>query len=239
MTTHVVTGWNVPSYNALGRQFENTFIKYWPKDVDLIIFRDWEKCDGLAGFLSFFKDNKHANGRLPVKGWKPRDIQSGYTFKFDAVKFAPQMFVMETVAKDLPDGDIIAWFDCDVVSYRPIPPDFIESLIGDSDIVFLGREPKHSEIGFWAVRLSQQTRRFLSGLADWYRDRTIFGLDEWHSAFVFDATRKKYVSDLRQRDLTPGGRGHVWFKCPLGDYTDHLKGDRKKIGYSKERMRKI
>lgn len=186
------------------------------------------ECDGLAEFIERHKDNKAAHGREPNERWKEKEVAAGYSFRFDAVKFATQLFIPEAAQVQLPDGEILVWFDADVVTHRAVPENFIESLIGDSDLVHLGREPKHSEIGFWAVRLSPLTRRFLKRLADLYRFDKVFDLREWHSAFVFDTARKEFEAQgMRSKNLTPGGRGHVWPGSPLGRYTEHLKGKRK------------
>jgi hypothetical protein len=64
----------------------------------------------------------------------------------------------------------------------------------------------------------------------------VFALPEWHSAFVFDWVRG--IAQLDEANLTPEGRGHVWLQSPLARYTDHMKGARKALGYSPERMRK-
>lgn len=249
----VVTGWTGSNYDYLGNQFIETFKKHW-RDTRLIVFRDspnkttpyeyslWDECLGLPEFVGRHRGNPvHCGKRVgDAKRWKPREYGAGYSFRFDAVRFAPQMFMPEAAAQYLEDGEILAWFDADVVTFKDIPDNFIESLIGDSDIVYLGREPKHSEIGFWAVRLSPETRGFLDALASVYVSDRVFDLDEWHSAYVFDAVRKMTefaIPSLQSKDLTPGGRGHVWFQCVLGNYTDHLKGNRKKVGRSKERKK--
>lgn len=251
MTT-VVTGWTGRGYDALGEQFGRTFEEYWPSSVPLWCYGDdsplhtmftghheihlrplWE-CAGLADFIARHKDNPEAHGRgSPRPGWREKDRRIGYSWRFDAAKFALQLFVPEAAAKHLPDGEILVWFDADVLTHRDVPEGFIEGLIGDNDICYLGREPKHSEIGFWAVRLSPLTRAFLSKMPSLYRSDMVFQLREWHSAFVFDAARA--MIPMKERNLTPGGSGHVWHRSPLGRYLDHLKGDRKALGRSPER----
>lgn len=254
MTT-VVTGWTGRGYDTLGRQFLATFERHWPRSTTLAVALDFDMCSteefidnskrkhmqivvehcvGLVEFADRHKDNPEAHGiGEPRSGWREKDRRIGYSWRFDAVKFATQLFIPEAAAKHLPDGEILVWFDADVLTHRDVPEGFVEGLIGDADICYLGRQPKHSEIGFWAVRLNPLTRAFLSKMPSLYRSDLVFELREWHSAFVFDAARA--MIPMKERNLTPGGSGHVWMKSPLARYLDHLKGDRKALGRSPER----
>jgi hypothetical protein len=138
------------------------------------------------------------------------------------------------------DGDVLCWLDADVVTHSAPPAGWIESLLGDEDVAYLGRAPKHSEIGFWAVRLSEESRRFVQEFADLYATDRLFQLRTWHSAFAWDDARRWAESHglISARDLTPGGDGHVWFQSPLKAHLDHLKGEaRKRAGISAERRR--
>jgi hypothetical protein len=254
--TTVVTGWTGRGYDPLGRRFLETFLLRWPKSVNVLAFTDrgseidiinrrdqfkcfpLSDCDGLAEFQAQHAHDPLRHGRVPNDRWKDKERAAGYSFRWDACKFATQLFIPEGAAKHLPDGEIMAWFDADVVTTADVPEGFIEGLIGDADLVYLGR-PKHSEIGFWAVRLSPRTRQFIWRLAEIYRDGDAFWLAETHSAWVFDRVRmaNEYLDEMRgcdspngnfkTKNLTPGGRGHVWPTSPLGRYTRHDKGKRK------------
>lgn len=243
MTT-IVTGWTGRNYDRLGNEFVRSYKALWPDGVWAMIFRDepgstsicdrcveciiGDHCEGLADFVERHRLNNKANGREPNERWKDKEVEAGYSFRFDAVKFSLQLFIPEAAQVQLADDEILVWFDADVLTKRAVPERFLEGLIGDADLVHLGREPKHSEIGFWAVRLSPLTRSFLRRLADLYRTDKLFELKEWHSAFVFDVVRREFeAKGMRSKNLTPGGRGHVWPGSPLGRYTEHLKGKRK------------
>jgi hypothetical protein len=62
-------------------------------------------------------------------------------------------------------------------------------------------------------------------IADIYRLNQFLMLSEWHSAYVWDVGRDLF--DLKERNLTPGGRGHVWMRSPLASWSMHNKGVRK------------
>jgi hypothetical protein len=248
----VCTGWHPAGYAQYGKRFLETFYRHWPATIPLVLYteemvgaanfshertvseRRLRLCSGVMEFLERHKDSAGANGRDKSVMRKSSEIAKGYTYRFDAVKFCKQLFIPEHAAASLPDGEILVWLDADVVTFKDVPESFIPELMDGADLCFLGRGHAHSEIGFWAVRLNDKTRAFLHCLAETYRSDRVFKLDEWHSAFVFDTCRRA-LRGLKELDLSPAGSGHVWFKSPLCKYTDHLKGDRKLVGRSKER----
>lgn len=255
MTT-ICSGFSPAGYTEYGRNFLDTFDRYWAPSIKLMCYvetkgdqiqmprgsyRSLWNCSGVAEFISKYKDNKAANGREPNKHWRDKHIRLGYNFAFDAVKFCRQCFIPEEASCWLPDGELLAWSDADVLTLRPVPENFVEQLLGDGDICYLGREGTHSEIGFWAVRLNHKTRNFLTHFANMFRTEEVFKLDAWHSAYVFDYVLKKHVAAgaLVPINLSPRGvvgNKHVWHQTILGHYLDHLKGDyRKRMGQSPER----
>ena len=251
MQLTVCTGFSPGGYGEYGRQFLARFDAFWPHDTGLVYYteqavaaprgecRDLWACDGARQFMARHGDRPEARGLKPVPGWRPKDRDRGYSYRFDAVKFFKQMLIPHDAAQRLPDGAILCWLDADVMTLSRVPDGFIAALVGGAQMVYLGRDGYHSEIGFWAVRLDPQTRAALRGMADLYAGDGIFELPEWHSAFAFDFQRKKFAAaGGTVTNLTPGGRGHVWFASPLAKYTDHLKGGRKSLGRSPERDRK-
>lgn len=247
MTVRVVTGFSPKGYDEYGMRFLDSFERYWPKEIELRAYveRDvpmprgkcvplWD-CEGVASFIERHKNDPEKTGRAANAKWKERHRRFPYNFRFDAVKFCRQCVIPEHAAKDMKDGDLLVWFDGDVITYETPPKDFLDTLIGEHDISFLGRKGTHSEIGYWSVRLNKRTRDFLHRLADVWRSDAVFNLPEWHSAWVFDDCRR-YVS-MYEGNLTPNGSAHVWFQSPLGKYTDHCKGSRKALGHSPERNR--
>ncbi len=254
MTT-IVTGMWGPAAASYGRGFFSTFDRFAGPDLRFRVYaekpfdyqvperfdlRPMSATDGWEKFIEQHRDDPRANGRAEVPGWKDKDRARGYTFRFDAVRFAGQAFIPEAAAAELPDGEVLVWLDADVVAFKEIPVGFFDGLLGDTDGAYLGRGAKHSEIGYWSVRLNSRTRLLLAVFADLYRrEDRLFSLREWHSAFVWDEARRasKEHNDLRMRDLTPGGTGHVWWSSPLCRYLDHLKGERRKeSGKSRERF---
>lgn len=241
----VVTGWSPSGWKEYGSRFIDSFSRRWPEDVRLICYveqyvklprgeqRLLSEIPGCVEFLDKYRDDAEANGRKDNGRWKEKDKANGYNYRFDAWKFCRQGFIPLHAAESIRSG-LMCWLDADVVTFKDVPRGLIESLLPESaDIAYLGREPKHSEIGFQLYRIPEalpMLRRF----SRYYKDETVFQLKEWHSAFVFDTARKD--SGIKAHNVTPDGRGHVWFQSPLGKYLDHLKGNRKSSGQSRERV---
>ena len=95
------------------------------------------------------------------------------------------------------------------------------------------REVQHQEEEKQRGLASGFLDKFLRLFADMWRSDRVFELTEWHSAFVFDFCRRRVV--MNEKNLTPNGRGHVFAQCSLKKWLDHLKGQRKVLGFSPER----
>lgn len=248
----VTTGWHPAGYGLYGKQFADGFATFWPTNYQMVAYVEetvvlprgacrslWD-IPGAKAFIERHQNNAEANGRKPNDKWKPKHKTRGYNFRFDAVKFCRQMFIPSDASAKLaksPD-DIIVWLDGDVKTDAKVPDRFVETVIGDADLVYLGRNGYHSELGFWACRNNDRGRIFMDSLAKTFETDAVFKLSEWHSAWVFDHCRADCKKrGLRAMNLTPGGTGHVWFQSPLREFSDHMKGARKQMGGSPERRR--
>lgn len=247
MTLRICSGFNPANRNVYGLRFASSFRKHWPPSVECRIYveqdtpelgdygADLWACSGVRDFIEKYRGDPAAIGRrphgLPASAprrprWRSHEWAADYSFRFDAVKFCRQLFIPEHASLDMDDGSILAWLDGDVETLAPVPARLVENLVGVADGAYLGRVGKHSEIGFWAVRLNRNTREFLRGLADTYRTGEVFRLNEWHSAFVWDHVRTR-SQRLRFTNLTPLGTGNVFDVSALKNYMRHDKGKRK------------
>src|SRR5688572_26794014 len=125
--TVVVTGWTGRDYNVLGEQFVRSFNRYWPDTVKLVAVVDEPArfagryldrmitisvadLHGLTSFQNRHADAPNSNGRVERKSWSAKDRASGYSFRTDAVKFAPQLFMPEAASVYVQDDEVLAWF---------------------------------------------------------------------------------------------------------------------------------
>ncbi len=242
MTITVCSGFSPAGYREYGRNFIDTFDKYWDKSINLLVYTEayiymprgecrilWD-CEGARDFHLRHNDDPRRRGTMPIPGWRQKDRKEGYSWRFDAAKFYKQCLIPYDASKTLNNDDIVVWLDGDVVSFSHTSEKFIMDLIGDSHLAYLGRGSYHSEIGFWCVRLCKLSRSMICNLAETYTSDRFLELREHHSAFVFDYVRRQAQNQgLQARDLTPGGGGHVWLTSPLAKHTDHLKGKRRKL----------
>lgn len=233
----VVTGWNPKGYYIYGQRFADSFHKYWPSDVELIVygeepvlvpgeFRTLDEIPDCTKFIRRWEDCPRVNGREPDDRWKPNAIAAGYNFKWDAVKFCRQGFIPYAAAQRMQPG-FLCWLDGDVVTHSKVNAQNIKDLLpDDKHVAYLGRHPKHSEIGFQLYRIPQALP-MLKRFSEYYSTEEVFRLKEWHSAYVFDRALEE--TGVPAHNLTPNGSGHVWLKSPLAKFSNHLKGDRKYV----------
>lgn len=231
----VVTGWNAKGYYQYGQRFAESFRKYWPAEVELIVygedpvvipgeFRTLNLIPGCIQFIRRWETCPKANGREPDDRWKPNAVEAGYNFRWDAVKFCRQGFIPYHAAQHMEPG-LLCWLDGDVVTRGKVSRASIEKLLPEGkDVAYLGRHPKHSEIGFQLYRIPEALP-MLSRFSEYYRTDEVFSLKEWHSAYVFDKAMEE--TGIKAHNITPNGRGHVWMQSPLAAFSEHLKGNRK------------
>lgn len=240
----VVTSFGPIGAHEYGYRFLDSFARCWPADVKLIAYVEAGETHpraetrdllALADCTAFLERHRHIAlhcGRLPTPAWKPKEVDLGYGFRTDAVKFCRKVFAVYDAAQRC-DDELLVWMDADVMSNRLVPTGFLEGLMGGADLAYLGRGGAHSECGFLGFRLPAALP-VITAWRDAYDTDRVFELREWHDSFVFDVVRRADPA-INARDLTPGGSGHVWIGSPLGQAgIDHLKGDRKKLGYSPE-----
>lgn len=250
MQTTIVTSYSPAGYDLYGRRFMEAFDRYFPRETGLVVYTEgggpyadipWR--NGLVGrdlrdlpnfqkFHARHKDSALACGRDPAPTWKIKDLEDGYCYRFDAMKFCRKVFAVADAATRIRDG-LLVWLDADSFAHAPVPENFFANLIGNDDVAYLGRDGTHSECGFLAFRMPAA----LPVIIQWenfYRNDTCFKEREWHDSYLFDRARAM-APQVSCRNLTPGGRRHVWLESPLGPFMDHLKGDRKQMGFSPER----
>jgi hypothetical protein len=239
----VVTSFGPSGYHLYGKRFLDSFATFWPAGVPLVCYvespishpraemRDLFAVEPCRSFLAEHRSSPVACGRKPVPGWRPKDREEGYSYRFDAVKFCRKVFAISDAASRIESG-ILTWLDADVVTTAPVPCGWVGALLDHHDVAFLGRRGTHSECGFLAFRLPQ-ARPVIEALAAIYSTGSVFRESEWHDSYLFDRIRND-ARGITFRDLTPGGYGHVWVRSPLAAYTDHLKGDRKQLLRSPE-----
>lgn len=240
----VVTSFSAEGLALYGQEFLDTFHRYWPGEVRLLVYAEgcqptvWRgntrvldlftEIPACESFVRRHADNVAANGRHPVSGWKKAALSVGYNFRMDAVRFSRKPFAVQAAARQVREG-VLLWVDADVSTRTVIPISFLRGLFPPGyDYCYLGRRRNHSECGFLGYRLPN-CLPLIDALVRLYETDALFALDEWHDSYLFDVVRGKGdCAALRGLDLSREPRdGDVFNRSILGSVMEHNKGDKK------------
>ena len=203
----------------------------------------------LIAFKQRWHDIPKANGIPPdnIKRKRPRDWMK--EFKWNAVRFSNKVYAVFDAA-DRVKKDWLVWMDADSVIHSDWSyEDFLDLLPNTSWITYVGRgkgSQSWPECGFYGMNLNDSVcRDFLKEFESMYEDADhgIFMLEEWHDSFVFGHLLNKYKTrhpnvldysaEMYLREAKTGGGGHPLINTKLGKWLDHMKGDRKEHGRSR------
>ena len=239
----VITGFHPDGYKEYGHRCIRTFNQYWTKEFALIPYveksikheneRFISDIPALNEFLARHEFNREVQGKVPVRGWKDKDIRAKYCYRYDAYKFARIPLILEH-AMQQSNCDYLIWLDGDTYTFDTITRKFITKLKPkDKHVAYLGRPRGHSECGFILFNIPQ-AQPFITRWANMYKTDEFLEYDEWHNSYLFDRIIEENI--VASYNMTPNGSGHVWFQSELGNKIDHIKGfTRKRLGYSPER----
>jgi len=202
----------------------------------------------LVQFKNIWKDVPKANG-IPPDEIKHKRKDWNKEFKWHAVRFANKVYaVFDACARRT--GTWVVWMDADSYIHSDWSYDNFKRLLPDNKyITFVGRgkgSQTWPECGFYGLNMNHPVcHSFLEDFERMYEDADngIFKLEEWHDSYVFGEILKKYKqfnadydysAQMYLREAKTGGGGHPLINTVLGKYMDHMKGDRKKDGRSKQ-----
>ena len=213
-------------------------------EPELFKFKNRHNNDPVAnGELDEIEGGVRRPEELKTKGGK--DATKG-SYLWAAVRFANKVFCVVNGIRNSKDYDYVVWIDGDTFSFRPIPIDFFKNLLPvDTMLTYLGRENpklndggKYPECGFVGYNLKHpEIQNFIDDWEKLYITDKVFKLLEWHDSYVFWHLSKQYRRErnIKVNDIGywKGVKGHhVFVNSELGEYMDHMKGKRKKIGTS-------
>lgn len=246
----LVTTFNEEGYNLYGKKMLLSFLQYWPSNQNILVYTENVTLDDdlsnnriivkdlllvkdLADFKTRHKNNPVANG------YKDSKLKN---FLFDAVRFSHKVFALyDAVQTNL--GKSVVWLDADTITHTTIPDNFLTTNFPNNySIAYLGRIKQYTECGWVVYHTSHPLMTyFWETFANYYRNDSIFTLSEWHDSYVFDVVRKEFeAKGMLNQNITPNFiAGHPFINCVLGDYMDHMKGQRKQKGRSLAIERKI
>ena len=251
MNTVFVSGFSGEGYKEYGKALIDSFVANNDEGYALHLFThdmgglpsypmvwqfEQDIIQGLYTFLQRHKNNLVAHGKEATNKWNVRQIQKGYSYKFDAYKFCRMVFTMWAAGVRLANDGVryMVWLDGDTKIRQQIPSHIAErSLPSGEAYAYIGRGQKHTETGYLVFDL-EKALPILHKWSGYYRDDSFKMEKEWHSAYLFDRARECFP-DIKGHDLTPGLGGHAMTQCWVGEIFEHNKGERRKrMGRSPE-----
>lgn len=246
----IVTSFSPAGRTLYGQMFMDTFRKFWPACYRLVVYyeRDRPRHPGLdiskpqVEFRDLFENQEmiqflnenctlETRGAKPMPGhvWPAKALKAGYNFRFDAYKFARKAFAIHDALQKT-DAKILVWVDADTTTFAKVPIDLAARTLPDTcDIARLYRgKTYHSECGYIALRVSTDTKKFYEYFKNLYLSGNYKNLKEFHDSWVFDYLIN-LTPELKIHNIPHMSNSHPFINSVLGDYMDHLKGDKRKI----------
>lgn len=238
MKFHAVSTFNREGLELYGNRMIESFNKNWPEEVGkLTVYAEgWDRVGHdirivdlleTVPWLTKFKE-KHANRRF-------RD------YRWDAVKFAHKVAAVCHAASTT-QADILIWLDGDIITHSPIKLEDLRKLapVSNEWISWLDRRRLHPECGFYMLNCKHPSHQ---GLIDYfvqlYTEDKLFKLRETHDSFVLQHVVRSTKTWAKSLSGDGVKTSHPMINGPLGQWFDHLKGERKKEGKSRERDLKV
>lgn len=212
-------------YKLVGKRMIDSFQKNF--DIPLYVYWEGDDPPPEAECIDLLNETNLTAFKERNKN-KPQD-----DFFKAASKFAPKSYSV-IHALENSQSDYTMWLDADVFVHTKIDQSFYDKVITDKMATVLGRKNRYLESGFVVYNHSHsRLQEFIDIYKACYEQDKIFDLPEWHDAFVVDWIIKKMDAPIF--NLTPHGENyqHVFVDSFLGDYMDHMKGNRKKEGSSR------
>lgn len=228
MTYTVVTTFSPRGYEVYGRKFIDSFAKLWPADVPFYVYYEGEKpadANERATWKPLDEDVDRQKFMATHTDKDPRD------YRTCVVRFSHKVFAMTGAPRDT---DNLIWCDADCETFAPVTHDMIKGVCADPGQVgsFLGRPyARHTETGFWSVRMNNCGDDFLDELRRTYTSGDILNLNEHHDCMAFDYVRRKFErAGHRFKNICPLAKGlEVFEHSRLSQFITHNKGPDRKL----------
>ena len=229
----VVTSFNEHGYKRYGKEFIESFLKFWPKNAGLTVYYEGEDFPWTQG-LSWrpVEEVEHLSeflSRLQFPIMKGI-VGNSYDINFDA-RHARKAFIEMHAVKHY--GGKVFWMDADTVTHSPVPDTLLDEVLPDDALnCYLGRDGwYYTESGFIGYNANHPAiSRFSKNYLNLFLSGVIFTQQGWHDCIGFDVIRRVMGNGPEFVNLAkelPHGTMHPQVNTVLGRYFHHLKGDRK------------
>lgn len=237
---NVITSFNGTGYRVYGKQFVESWLKYWPSSIRLTVFyegdeSEFEMAPGISWHpietVEFLQDYM-GNLRFPIQHGIVGDSFDMWLDARQARKSFMQMHAMRKY------GGKVFWIDADCETKKHVPLTFLDDCLpNDAFSCFLGRDGwYHTESGFIGFNGDHPIAgKFAKNYLHVFITGAIFASgffnrSGWNDCCAFDAVRHIMGNGPEFVDLSkdvPEGHMHPFQLCAPGRYLDHYKGSRK------------
>lgn len=218
-----------------GKEFLETFRRYWPKSVELIIYyegdvlRDdeenikWHWYEEVEDWGIWERRLKHWPFKCGVQG-------SLYNVQADATHWRKAFIENHAVNRF---GGKVFWLDSDVVTFDHVPETFLDECLPDDKMCcYLGRKSFYSETGFIGWNGNHElTKHFFKLYLEFFKSGAIFACQRWHDCEGFDRVKEIINRPdlfLNLTENNPYEDMHPFINSVCGKYMDHRKGPSRK-----------
>jgi len=234
MSIAVLTSFNKPYYDKLGKYMVNSFVKYWPKEINLHIYNENIE-------LPFIADN------VKIMGFDLGDNYNNFINRNHKQRikiFSKKAFSWLHACKNI-DADKIIWIDSDCQTTKPVPYKFLDSICPDDKLTahmgiwYYDKKTKHGavelenpiycpETGFNIINKKHKNfKTFIERYEDYYVSDRGTTLRRFYDNDVFGAVVQSLPSS-NFVELNPGFHKTAMSRTVLSEYFEHYKGKVKK-----------
>ena len=237
MKFEIITSFNESYYNNIGKDCVGTWLKYWPKNMNLTCYVEDFAIENHARINQISFDNlsnEYRNFQLSSEN--------------ERVKIFAKKAYSVIHAFENSDADRIMWIDADVLTTNKVPLSFLESLCPDSTLAtFMGvwhhadKQDAASklffsaETGVFVVNKNHKNfKEFSARYRQYYDEHIRENIRRFYDGEVFGAVAKEFENIATLNDLC--GDFIKNYKTPmkhtaLGKYFVHYKSKHSKIDY--------
>jgi len=219
----IVTTFSPDGYIQYGKKFIETYKKYCKYPL-IVYVEDDLKIEGVE--VRQLYDVPGCREFLSrISNYKPDH------YRRDVNKFSRKVFAICDAMKRY--NGSMAFVGADTVFQKDIPDSFLDDMLEDVYLAYLGRSNYHSETDFIAFDTTHQVNHLFRELfLSIYTTGSFQHLKYYCDSDVFDFVRT--TLNIPENNLNIiDDKNHPFVNSILGEYMDHLKGpERKTLGRS-------
>ena len=232
-----------------GQHCVPSFDKNWPSDVQAYVYLEGE---GQMPYVATSRVNyiDYTEISAPIEAFEQRNAHKGISdlsttgdIGVQAAKFARKVFAQLDQLKN-PKTRFVWYLDADCKTLVPLSEQFLESIANQGQYAsYIDRPMKYTETGMMVWDTQHPAHKeWCERYEECYTEDKIFNYDAWHDCIAFDHATRPMLKSGKFKMFDLGfsmwkQTNHPLVAGPLGKYFDHMKGNRKIVGVSKERLR--